>query len=111
MDDIIKFVKSLEKSDLLIDSATETVKHKIKKARQWISWCYHGTYGCFIDNTYGFFLIKPVASSLIITITGKGQEGGFLPLLALPLMMKALGKVVRKAGGGSNNTDHMDRNF
>ena len=38
------------------------------------------------------WLIRPVASSLLNAITGKrvrragkGQEGGFLPLLALPL--------------------------
>ena len=31
MDDIIKIVESLGKSDLLIDGATETVKHEIKK--------------------------------------------------------------------------------
>ena len=43
-------------------------------------------------------LIKSVACSLINVITGKGvvraegQEGGFLLLLALPLMMKVLGK-------------------
>ena len=33
MDDIIKIVESLGKSDLLIDGATETVKHEIKKER------------------------------------------------------------------------------
>ena len=31
MDDIIKTVESLEKSGLLIDGASETVKHEIKK--------------------------------------------------------------------------------
>ena len=31
MDDIIKIVESLEKSGLLIDGATETVQHEIKK--------------------------------------------------------------------------------
>ena len=42
-------------------------------------------------------LIKPVTCSLINNISGKGvmrvgkgQEGGFLPLLALPLIMKVL---------------------
>ena len=43
-------------------------------------------------------LIQPVASWLINAITWKGQEGGYLPLLALPLMMKVLGKWVRRAG-------------
>lgn len=31
MDDIIKIVETLGKSDLLIDAATEIVKHEIKK--------------------------------------------------------------------------------
>ena len=31
MDDIIKIVKSLEKSSLLIDATTEPVQHKLKK--------------------------------------------------------------------------------
>ena len=50
VDDIIKIVESLEKSGLLFDSSTETVKHEIKN-RTWIFWCYDGTYGCFIDST------------------------------------------------------------
>ena len=57
-------------------------------------------------------LIAPVASLLINLITGKwatrareGQEDGILPLLALPLMMKVLGKGARRAGKGYNNTN------
>ena len=46
-----------------------------------------------------------MASSLIHAIIGKGQEGGFLPSLALPLMMKVLGKGARRAGRGWNNMD------
>ena len=45
---INKMIKSLDDSGLLIDGATETVKHEIKKKRSWISWCYDGTYGCII---------------------------------------------------------------
>ena len=30
MDDVIKIVKSLENPSLLIDGATETIKHKMK---------------------------------------------------------------------------------
>ena len=55
IDDINKIVDSIEKSGLLIDDVSETVKHEIKKTRRWILFCYDGTYGCFIDNTYGFF--------------------------------------------------------
>ena len=49
-------------------------------------------------------LVQSVTSSLINAISGKGvirarkrQEVGFLPLLALPLMMKVLGKEVMRA--------------
>ena len=31
---------------------------------------------------------------------GKGQEGGIFPLLTLTLMMKVLGKGVKRAGKG-----------
>ena len=51
MDDIIQIVMSLENSSLLIDGATETVKHEIK-TRRWISWCHDGN-NSFIDSTYG----------------------------------------------------------
>ena len=49
-----------------------------------------------------FSLMQPVTSSLINAISGKGQEGGFLPLLALPLMIKVLGKVVRRRYNNMN---------
>ena len=50
-------------------------------------------------------LMQPVASSLIIAIAGKGQEYGFLPSLALPLMKKVLAKGVRRAGKEYNSMD------
>ena len=53
-------------------------------------------------------LIAPMVSSLINALTEKGQESGFLPLLALPLMIKVLGKTFRRAERGYNN---MDKNF
>ena len=43
-------------------------------------------------------LIQPIVSSSINSVTGKLQEGGFLSLLALPLMMKVLKKGIRRAG-------------
>ena len=56
MDNIIKIVQSLEKSSLLIDGASETVKHEIKKQECGFLPCYDGTYGWFIDCSYGFFI-------------------------------------------------------
>ena len=52
MVDIINIVESLEKSGLLIDVATETVKHEIKKE------CDLFSYGFFIDTTCYFFIDK-----------------------------------------------------
>ena len=49
-------------------------------------------------------LIQPVASSFINDITGKGQKGGFLLLLALPLTVKVLGGKTQRAGREYNNT-------
>ena len=43
MNDIIKIIKSLEDSNVLIDGIIETVKHKIKKTRRWISSCLVNT--------------------------------------------------------------------
>ena len=48
-------------------------------------------------------LIHPIAYSLINYITGERRKGRFLLLLALPLMMKVLGKGVRRAGRGYKN--------
>ena len=42
---------------------------------------------------------------------GKRLEGGFSQLLALPLMIKVLGKGVTRGGRGNNKMDHMDKNF
>ena len=62
--------------------------------------------------------MEPVASSLMNDITGKGvmkagkgHGGGFLPFLALPLMMKVLEKGVRRAGTGYHKMDHNVKNF
>ena len=48
MDDI-KIVKLLEDSGLLIEGATETVRHEIKKQD-------NDTYGFIIDSTHAFFI-------------------------------------------------------
>ena len=54
--DIIKVIKSLEDSSVLIDGATETVKHEIKKkTRRWISSSFVKTFSRFISATNCFF--------------------------------------------------------
>ena len=57
-------------------------------------------------------VIQPVVSSLINVISGKrvtragnGQEGEILSVLALPLIMKVLGKGVTTAGKRYKNID------
>ena len=45
-------------------------------------------------------MVQPVAFFFINAVTRKRQEGGFLPLLALLLMMKVLGKEDKRAGRG-----------
>ena len=43
MNDIIKFIKSLEDSDVLLDGVIETVKHEIKKKKKaaFLELCWH----------------------------------------------------------------------
>ena len=110
MDDIIKTVKSLEKSDLLIDGVTETIKHEIKNQEG-------GFLGAMIAPTTSS-LMQLVVSSLVNAVTGKGvmraekeQEGGLLWLLALSLMMKVLGKEVTRSGKRYNNMKQWIKNF
>ena len=69
-----------------------------KKTWKLISSYYDGIYGCLIDCTNSFFI--RIAYSVTNFITGKGQEGGCLPLSAVPLMMKLLEKIVRRVGRG-----------
>ena len=55
MNDIIKIIKSLEYSGILIDGVTETVKHEIKTTG-WISWSFVSTLIRFISaisNSFG----------------------------------------------------------
>ena len=55
-DDIIKTVKSLEDSGVLIDGVIEAVKHEIKKTRRWISWYFVSTFSCFSGTICDFFI-------------------------------------------------------
>ena len=73
-----------------------------------------------------FWLIAPMVYSLIqlvtswfinaifgkrVTRAGKRQESRFLPLLALPIIMKVQGKGITRAGKEYDNTDDMNKNF
>ena len=58
VDDIIKIIKSLEDSGVLIDGFTETIKEEIKKTRGWISRNFASTFSCFISTTCNFFSSK-----------------------------------------------------
>ena len=58
MNDIIKIMKSLEDSGVLIHGVAETVKCKIKKARSWIYWCIFHTFVCVSGTTFAFFSSK-----------------------------------------------------
>ena len=55
MNDIIKIIKSLEDSGVLIDVVTETVKHEIKKPRRQVFWSIDSTFRRFISTTSNFF--------------------------------------------------------
>ena len=57
MNAIIKIIKSLEDSGVLVDEVTETVKHQIKKTRKWIS-DKSGTFSRFISACSNFFRSK-----------------------------------------------------
>ena len=138
MDDIIKIVDSLEKSILLIDGATETVKKEASKQE--------GRYIAAIVPLMNAALVQLLISSVVKGITGKGtnragnrQEGGFLELsdlivkaiagerfararkrqgnkillpLAFSLMLRAMPrKEVTSVGKGYNDINHLDQNF
>ena len=84
MDDILKFVESLEKSGQLIDGETETVKYEIKRQEPRSLDTILAIVFASLIAPVASSLIQPVASSLINAIIGKVQERGFLPFLALP---------------------------
>ena len=97
MDDITKSVKSPESSGLLIDAATEAVKNDIKNQEGGFVETIIAPMATSLLPSIASFFIRTVPFSLINAITGKRvvvarkeQEGGFLPLLALLLMIKAI---------------------
>ena len=85
-----------------------------KKIRRCISLDYDCTYGCFINCTYGFF-IDTTSGFFVgkyykltrkwVRRAGKGQEGEFISLLSLRLIMKAM------LGRSYDKMNHADENF
>ena len=68
MNDIIKVIKSLENSDVLIDRVTGTVKHEIKKQEG-------GFFGALLAPLAAS-LVQPVILSVIKGISGRGVRRG-----------------------------------
>ena len=64
MNDIMKIIKSLEDSGVLIDGVTETVKHEIKKQKG-------GFLGALLAPLAAS-LVQPVISSVVKVISGRG---------------------------------------
>ena len=71
MDDIIKIVKSLENSGLLIDGATETVEHKTKNQKGRFLGAMMAPMDVSLIAPMASLLIKPTTSSFINAISGK----------------------------------------
>ena len=64
MNDIIKIIKSLEDSGVLIDGVTETVKHELKKQEG-------GLLGTFLVPL-ATSIVEPVISSVVKGLSGRG---------------------------------------
>ena len=64
MNDIIKTIKQLEDSNVLIESITETVKHEIKKQE-------HRFFPALLAPLAAL-LVQPVISSVVKCISGRG---------------------------------------
>ena len=64
MNDIIKIIKSLQDSNVFIDRIPETVKHKTKKPKRWIS-------SCFVSASLVASLVQIVISSVVIGVSGR----------------------------------------
>ena len=70
MNDIIKIVKSLEDSGVLIGAVNETVKHEIKKEEG-------GFLGALLAPSAAS-LVKPVISSVVKSITPRRAGRGYM---------------------------------
>ena len=64
MNDIIKIIKSLEDSRVLIDEVTDAVKHEVIKQKGWFLRALLATLAAFI--------VQPLISSVVKGISGRG---------------------------------------
>ena len=92
IDDIIRIVESLEKPGLLIDGASKTVKHGIKKQEGGFLPALMAPMAASLIALMASSLMQPIASSLINSTTGKGQEGGFLCIVSTTFNDESVGK-------------------
>ena len=68
MNDIIKIIKSLENSGILIDGVTETAKHEIKNKKvDFLKLCL---------ASLAALLLQPVISSVVKDVSGGGVSRG-----------------------------------
>ena len=109
---------SLKFLSLLIDGPTETVKKEIKKQKRGFLDAMMAPMVPSLIAPVSSSLIQPVASSLTNAISEKRvmgaekeQEDGIIPLLSLSLVMKVLGKRVKRAGKEYSNINHMEKMF
>ena len=64
MNDIIKIIKSLEDSRVLIDEVTDAVKHEVIKQEGWFLRA--------LLTTLAAFIVQPLISSVVKGISGRG---------------------------------------
>ena len=90
---------------------TEKVKHEIKQQAGEFLGTMMAPIAASLIAPIASSLIQLVLSSLINAISRKAQKGGFHPLWELPVMMRILGKWVRRSGGVYNCRDHLNKIF
>ena len=102
MDDIIRIVKLLANSGLLIHGATETVNYEITKQEGGVLTALIAPMTAALIKPMASSLIQPVASLFKKCIFGKGVSetlGGFLLLLVAPSLLKGVfEKGIMRAG-------------
>ena len=102
MDDIIRIVRLLENSGLLIHGATETVKYERTKQEGGVIPALIALMTAALITPMASSLIQPAASSFKKCIFGKGVTetlGGFLSLLVAPSLLKCIfEKGIMRAG-------------